>query len=454
MALVGRITKASTDISRVRVDFTSWLDGSETLDSITYSAADTDTSGWSVAPPPFPALADPTPLEIQSIELASGDTIVEMFLTDGSPGVTYTVTFIARGASGREQTCYVGVNVSGIPSTDTEPTVLLADGGVSILGDTMGGRLYLYDDPLASAEAATKRYVDAQRNDVEDQIADEAAARNAQIVAEAAARDVAIAVETSARTAADTADAAAWTAAVAAEASTRATADTTEATTRAAADTAEVTNRNTAISTAVSTAIATEVTNRNTAIATSAAADAVLLAAAVAALRIVGTIIDFAGSTTPAGYLVCNGDAISRTGYAELFAVLGVTWGAGDAITTFNIPDFRGRVRAMGDFGASRLTSTSMGVSAVLGVSAGSELLHGHTHVNTLTDPGHTHTIVTGSEGLGSGVTWSNTTGSTALTQSNTTGVTINNASAGTGTSQNVQPTSIVNTLIRYTSAL
>ena len=55
----------------------------------------------------------------------------------------------------------------------------------------------------------------------------------------------------------------------------------------------------------------------------------------------VGSILLFAGSSAPAGWLLCQGQAISRTTYATLFAVIGTTFGAGDGSTTFNLPDFR-----------------------------------------------------------------------------------------------------------------
>lgn len=58
----------------------------------------------------------------------------------------------------------------------------------------------------------------------------------------------------------------------------------------------------------------------------------------------VGTIIWYIGSDVPEGYLLCNGAEISRTDYARLFAVLGVKCGAGNGTTTFNLPDFNGRV--------------------------------------------------------------------------------------------------------------
>ena len=58
----------------------------------------------------------------------------------------------------------------------------------------------------------------------------------------------------------------------------------------------------------------------------------------------VGSIAQFGGATAPTNWLFCNGQAISRETYAELFSVIGTTYGAGDGSTTFNVPDFIGRV--------------------------------------------------------------------------------------------------------------
>ena len=55
-----------------------------------------------------------------------------------------------------------------------------------------------------------------------------------------------------------------------------------------------------------------------------------------------GSITAFAGASAPTGWLVADGSAVSRTSYADLFAVIGTTWGAGDGSTTFNVPDLRG----------------------------------------------------------------------------------------------------------------
>lgn len=54
---------------------------------------------------------------------------------------------------------------------------------------------------------------------------------------------------------------------------------------------------------------------------------------------VVGAVIAFAGSTSPAGWLLCDGSAVSRTDYAALFAIIGTTYGAGDGSATFNLPN-------------------------------------------------------------------------------------------------------------------
>ena len=56
-----------------------------------------------------------------------------------------------------------------------------------------------------------------------------------------------------------------------------------------------------------------------------------------------GTMQMFAGNTIPAGWLLCDGSAVSRTDYAKLFSAIGTTWGAGDGLTTFNLPNTIGR---------------------------------------------------------------------------------------------------------------
>ena len=55
----------------------------------------------------------------------------------------------------------------------------------------------------------------------------------------------------------------------------------------------------------------------------------------------VGMVVPYAGASAPGGWLLCDGQAVSRTAYPALFQVLGVTYGYGDGINTFNVPDLR-----------------------------------------------------------------------------------------------------------------
>lgn len=57
----------------------------------------------------------------------------------------------------------------------------------------------------------------------------------------------------------------------------------------------------------------------------------------------IGCIQAFGGATAPLGWLLCQGQAVSRTEYAELFAVIGTAFGNGDGTTTFNLPDPRNK---------------------------------------------------------------------------------------------------------------
>ena len=115
----------------------------------------------------------------------------------------------------------------------------------------------------------------------------------------------------------------------------------------------------------------------------------------------VGTIVDFAGTNPPSGWLIAAGQTLSRTSYADLFAAIGTAFGAPDS-STFSIPDLRGRVSAGRDIDqggyANRLTSPN---SRTLGNNGGTEAvaltanqLPIHTHAvegETNITGGHTH---------------------------------------------------------------
>lgn len=178
----------------------------------------------------------------------------------------------------------------------------------------------------------------------------------------------------------------------------------------------------------------------------------------------IGVIEDFAGATPPAGALLCYGQAISRTDYADLFRVIGTGHGVGDGSTTFNLPDLRGRVVAgkddMGGSSANRLTSPldgdqlgnnggaqsvdathSHNLSAngwayiTMGTTAGQELSMRRISVTTFSP---THDIDTAGAGGGSGT--------------RSTGAQLGGAtdSGGNSSLAVVQPTNIENKIIWY----
>lgn len=215
-----------------------------------------------------------------------------------------------------------------------------------------------------------------------------------------------------------------------------------------------------------------------------------------------GAVIPYAGSAAPAGWLLCGGQAVSRSDYAALFSIIGTTYGAGNGSTTFNVPDLRGRVVAgeddMGGAAANRLTVGNSGITGTtLGAAGGDERLHQHSHANTLTNnavtsgndnsdhthagttgndsPDHTHAVTVANAGTFTGIIGSNGHGGTIQSWTGGTGgrsafhqhgfttggrsafhqhsvtsnVTISNVNAGSGSSQNVQPTIILNYIIK-----
>lgn len=99
-----------------------------------------------------------------------------------------------------------------------------------------------------------------------------------------------------------------------------------------------------------------------------------------------GMVASFARNTAPAGWLKANGAAVSRTTFAKLFEVIGTTFGAGDGVATFNIPDMRGEFpRGLDD-------GRGIDPGRVLGTGqAGMLETHGH-EATTSADGGHVHT--------------------------------------------------------------
>lgn len=105
-----------------------------------------------------------------------------------------------------------------------------------------------------------------------------------------------------------------------------------------------------------------------------------------------GSVIDFVGSNAPTGWLLCDGSSYSTTDYADLFSVIGYTFGG--AGSSFNVPDLRGRTSIgkdnMGGSAAGRVTSASLnGANAV--VLGGVGGLQTHSLVSGENGP-HAHT--------------------------------------------------------------
>lgn len=84
-----------------------------------------------------------------------------------------------------------------------------------------------------------------------------------------------------------------------------------------------------------------------------------------------GTVDYFANSTSPVGYLECNGQAVSRTQYPELFTAISIVYGAGNGTTTFNVPDLRGEFIRGADNGkgidAGRVIGTGQPGTLIVG---------------------------------------------------------------------------------------
>lgn len=105
----------------------------------------------------------------------------------------------------------------------------------------------------------------------------------------------------------------------------------------------------------------------------------------LAAIMPVGVMLQWLTDTAPSLWLLCYGQAVSRTTYSSLFSVIGTTFGSGDGSTTFNVPDMRGRFPLgqddMGGSSANRVTATQ---ADTIGSSSGAETKNlAHTHTVT-----------------------------------------------------------------------
>ena len=111
----------------------------------------------------------------------------------------------------------------------------------------------------------------------------------------------------------------------------------------------------------------------------------------------IGSIVPFAGSTLPNGYLLCDGSSVSRTDYTELFSVIGTKFGSGDGSTTFNVPNLNGRL-AIGQsndhlFASSGGEETHVLTTGEIASHLHSVPAHGHSNDIAFKTPELSHSI-------------------------------------------------------------
>ena len=108
-----------------------------------------------------------------------------------------------------------------------------------------------------------------------------------------------------------------------------------------------------------------------------------------AASSVTGAVQLFAGSSAPSGWLICNGQAVSRTAYAALFAVIGTTYGAGDGSTTFNVPNLVNKTVR----GSNSLGKTGGADTVTLSTANMPAHTHGGGSLSAASNGAHTHSI-------------------------------------------------------------
>ena len=101
-----------------------------------------------------------------------------------------------------------------------------------------------------------------------------------------------------------------------------------------------------------------------------------------------GIYLPYGGTSVPAGWQLCDGTAVSRTTFDDLFAAIGTTFGTGDGSTTFNLPDIRGR----GAVGLDNMGGASADVITDAAADTEGGTFGAETHVLSISEmPAHTH---------------------------------------------------------------
>ena len=118
-------------------------------------------------------------------------------------------------------------------------------------------------------------------------------------------------------------------------------------------------------------------------------------------INLVGAILQYAGKTAPEGFLLCDGQAVSRTTYAALFKIIGSTYGSGNGSTTFNVPNLKGRVPVGVDSNDSDFNTLGK-TGGAKSVTLTKEQIPAHNHSATVSinsGGAHTHSASSNSTG-------------------------------------------------------
>lgn len=108
-----------------------------------------------------------------------------------------------------------------------------------------------------------------------------------------------------------------------------------------------------------------------------------------------GAMIDFAGSSAPSGFLLCDGSPVSRFTYGTLFGIISTTWGAGDGSTTFNVPDSRNRV-SVGKGTGTKVATFASRSSNVITVTGLTNALNNEFQTGDVVQYSTTSSVITG----------------------------------------------------------
>lgn len=144
-----------------------------------------------------------------------------------------------------------------------------------------------------------------------------------------------------------------------------------------------------------------------------------------------GSIMQYAGSAAPTGWLIADGSAVSRTTYADLYTAIGTTYGSGNGSTTFNLPDLKGKVPVGKNSSETEFDT--------LGETGGAK-----THTLSLSEiPSHSHQLKKISNVNYTG------TGFNPISDDGAYGGANTNVAGGGGAHNNLQPYIVLNYIIK-----